>query len=165
LSVFPRPARGLALTAIAAGIAAFGVVTARDRQAFELRDLESRFRRSSDVVRTRLPPNAVFVTVWHSGSVRFHANRPAVLWDSLDPLAADTMLTWLSSRGLEPYLLLERWEEPMFRERFAAGTPLGHLDWPPRFDIDHQVRIFKPSDRATYMKGEPIPTEYVLPRR
>jgi hypothetical protein len=161
-----RPvAGGLALIAIAAGVAVFGVITARDRQAFELQRLESRFWRSGEIVRTRLPANAVLVTVWHSGTVRFHADRPAVLWDSLDPVVAEKAIGWLSARGLEPYLLLERWEEPLFRERFAAGTDFGNLDWPPRFDIDRQVRIFKPSDRAAYVQGQSIPTEYILPRR
>lgn len=154
-----------ALLAAVAGLAIFGVVTARDRQAFELQRLEGRFRRTGEIVRTRLPSNAAFVTVWHSGSVRFHANRPSMLWDSLEPTAADGALAWLSSRGLEPYLLLERWEEPLFRARFGARTEVGNLDWPPRFDIDRQVRIFKPSDRAAYMQGQLIPTEHILPPR
>ncbi|MGH9173887.1 MAG: hypothetical protein ACRD1H_06000, partial [Vicinamibacterales bacterium] len=153
------------VAAAVAGIAAFGVVTAHNRQAFDLQRLEARFRRSGEIVRTRLPADAVFVTVWHSGSVRFHADRPAVLWDSLDPSATDRAISWLSSRGFEPYLLLERWEEALFRERFGSRTELGDLDWPPRFDIDRQVRIFKPSDRTAYTQGQSIPTEHVVPRR
>ena len=156
---------GMVLVAAAAGIAAFGIVTARDRQAFDLQKLESRFRRAAEIARLRLPANAMFVTVWHSGSVRFHADRLAVLWDSLDPAAANAAISWLSSRGFEPYLLLERWEEPLFRARFATRTELGNLDWPPRFDIDRQVRIFKPSDRAAYMQGQSIPTEHIFLRR
>ena len=41
------------------------------------------------VVATRLPADAVLITVWQSGSVRFHAGRDAVLWDSLDPAWLD----------------------------------------------------------------------------
>lgn len=151
------------ITAVIA-IARFGLVTARNRQAFDLYRLEGRFRLSGDVARERLPVNAVFVTVWHSGTVRFHASRLSVLWDSLEPSAFDEAITWLSSRGLEPYLLLERWEEPIFRERFSAYTRLGNLDWPPRFDIDRQVRIFRVSDRDPYMRGDNIRVEYITGR-
>jgi hypothetical protein len=141
-----------------------GVVTARERHAFDLQRLERRFRQTGMVVREVLPADAIFITVWHSGTIRFHANRLSLLWDSLDPQALDSSIAWLSSRGFEPYLVLERWEEPLFRERFSAHSAFGGVDWPPRFDIDRQVRIFRPSDRATYMQGEPIPTEYIVSR-
>ncbi len=152
------------LALAAAGMAAFGVVTARERQAFDLYRLEGRFRRAADLVRTELPSHATLVTVWQSGSVRFHAERSALLWDSIEPAAMDGALAWLTAQGREPYLLLERWEEPLFRERFRAASEVGDLDWPPRFDIDRQVRIFKPSDRVAYRRGEPVPTQYVIRR-
>ena len=41
--------------------------------------------RHSALVSARLPAHAVVITVWQSGSMRFHAGRDAVLWDSLDP--------------------------------------------------------------------------------
>lgn len=161
-----RPVAATVILAVAvAGLAVFGVATARDRQAFDLHRLESRFRRAADVVRSELPSNATLVTVWQSGSVRFHAGRSAVLWDSLEPSALDEALAWLAAQDREPFLLLERWEEPLFRERFRGASEIGDLDWPPRFDIDRQVRIFKPSDRAAYRRGESIPTEYVVRRR
>jgi hypothetical protein len=56
-------------------------------------------------------------------------------------------------------LLLERWEEPLFRERFQ-GMPTGALDWPPAAEIGGQVRIYRPEDRERYLKGIATPTEY-----
>jgi hypothetical protein len=44
-------------------------------------------------------------------------------------------------------------------------SPLGALDWPPRFDVARQVRIFDPDDRARYLAGERIPTEIVRRNR
>ena len=114
--------------------------------------------------RDRLPRHSAFIKVWQSGTVRFHADRSAILWDSLDPASLDRAVSWLGERGLDPYILVERWEEPLFRERFAKQAVFGNLDWPPRFDIERQVRIFKPSDRAVYAGGGNIPTEYVIPR-
>jgi hypothetical protein len=145
-------------------VALFGVRTATERHVFDLQRLERRFRTTGEVVRDRFSRQAAFITVWQSGTVRFHADRPAVLWDSLDPASLDQAVSWLAERGLDPYILVERWEEPLFRERFAKRSALGNLDWPPRFDIERQVRIFKPSDRAVYVGGGNIPTEYVIPR-
>ena len=154
--------RAVAGFVLVTAIAVFAMDAARDRDVFNLDRLEARFRRAGDVVRDRLPANAVFVAVWQSGTVRYHAGRASLLWDSMDPAALDSAVGWLSSRGLEPFFLLERWEEPLFRERFGAHGALGQLDWPPRFDIDRQVRIFSVSDRDRYARGDNIQTEYIL---
>jgi hypothetical protein len=150
--------------ALLAGVALiwFSVATASRLQVFELQQLESRFRRAGQVVGDQLPSNAFLITVWLSGTVRFHSDRPSLLWDSLEPASLDQTVTWLTVRGFEPYLLLERWEEPLFRKRFERGSAIGRLDWPPRFDIVRQVRIFRPADRDPYMRGEAVPTAYIL---
>ena len=157
----PAARTSIAMFAVTA-LVWFGVATAGRRQAFELQQLESRFRRSGHTVRDQLPANAFLITVWQSGTVRFHGDRPSLLWDSLDPSSLDQAVTWLSSQGFEPYLLLERWEEPRFRQRFEGRSTLAQLDWPPRFDVVRQVRIFKPSDRELYMRGALVPTAYIL---
>jgi hypothetical protein len=62
--------------------------------------------------------------------------------------------------------LLERREEPEFRDRFRGRAAIGALDWPPRFNIGGQARIFDPADRARYQAGEAYPTENIRqPRR
>jgi hypothetical protein len=154
----------LVLSGVLAFVALYRVNTASERHVFDLQRLERRFRTAGDVVRDRLPRNAAFITVWHSGTVRFHADRAAILWDSLDPASLDKAVSWLAERGRDPYILVERWEEPLFRERFANHSSLADLDWPPRFDIERQVRIFKPADRAIYFGGGTIPTENVIRR-
>jgi hypothetical protein len=141
-----------------------GLAIARERQAFDLHRLERRFWLTGEVARERLPANAVFVSIWESGSLRHHANRVSILWDSLDPASLDSAVAWLAGQGRDPYLVVEQWEEPAFRDRFGSRSPVGALDWPPRFEIDHQVRIYKPADRAAYLRGDAVPTEYIVPR-
>lgn len=153
--------RPLLVAALATALAAHGLWTAIDRQAFELRALESRFRVAAHAVEARLPPDAVLVTVWHSGTVRYQAGRDAVLWDSLDPAWLDRAIAWLETQGREAFILVERWEEPRFRERFAGASTFGALDWPPRLDVARRVRVFATRDRARYVAGEFVPTEYV----
>ncbi|HXG89720.1 MAG TPA: glycosyltransferase family 39 protein [Vicinamibacterales bacterium] len=163
-TVIARTPSAIALL-IAVALSWFMVDTARDRHAFDLHRLERRFRETGLVVRDRLPDNAALITVWSSGTVRFHADQPALVWDWLDPRSLEPAIAWLSQRGFETYIVIERWEEPQFRERFAGHTGLGNLDWPPRFDIESQVRIFKVADRAPYMRGGNVPTESVVRRR
>ena len=93
--------------------------------------------------------------------MRFHADREIVMWESLDPAWLDRALTWLRSKGLQPYLLFERREEPEFRARFRGQSEVGGLDWPPRFDLNRQVRIYDPADRARFLAGETYATENV----
>lgn len=161
LGTVPRVALGVAL---AAALGWFGVQTARERQAFDLHRLERRFRLAGAVARDQLPPNAVFIGIWESGSLRHHAGRTSVLWDSLPPDWLDRATDWLTARGLDPFIVVEQWEEPIFRERFEGKSSLGALDWPPRFEIDRQVRIYRPTDRAAYLRGEQVRTEHILPR-
>ena len=150
------------LIPLAAVLVAFlGIRAAADRQAFQLHALEGRYRQTASLVQDRLPPTAVLITVWQSGSVRFHAGREAVLWDSLDPAWLDRAVAWLQARGTPPYLLFERREEAEFRARFRGHADLGALDWPPRLDLNRLVRIYDPADRARYLAGETYATEQV----
>lgn len=141
-------------------VVVFAVTTEAMGQAMDLHRLERRFRTVGMIARDRLPTNAVFITVWNSGSVRYHADREAILWDAMDPASLDMAVAWLSARGLDPYIVVEEWEEPVFRDRFAGHSTLADLDWPPRHRISPSVRIFRASDRARYLAGETIPTEF-----
>ena len=132
---------------------------ARARSVFDLQRLESRYERAGEYVARRLPANALIFTSWESGSVRFYSNRRTLVWDALDPAWLDRAIAYSRTRGLEPYLLFERWEEPLFRRRFA-GSRVAALDWPPAAEIAGQVRIYRPEDRDRYLRGEGTPTEY-----
>jgi hypothetical protein len=149
----------VAIALVAVGLAVLFVRQAIDRNAFRLQALESRFERSGVYVRSRLPANALVFTSWQSGSVRFYGERKTVVWSELEPSWFDRALQFARDRGYEPYLLLERWEEPGFRLRFAE-TSLGALDWPPAAEIGGQVRVYRPGDRARYLEGTAAPTEY-----
>jgi hypothetical protein len=144
-------------------LALYGTRTTGGREAFELQRLESRYRDTAAVVRERLPENAVLITVWQSGGIRFHAGREAVLWDSLDPAWLDRAIAWIRSQGKAPYILVERREEAEFRTRFSSSSLAGALDWPPRFDMARAARIYDPADRAKYAAGEKYATENIRP--
>jgi hypothetical protein len=141
----------------------FYVRTAEDRLVFNMKYLEQRYRSAGIVVRDKLPENAVILSVWDSGAVRFHGRREALVWAGLNPGWLDRSLDWLDAQGRTPYILLESWEEPQFRSRFANHSDIGKLDWPPKYEIDRVVRIFDPKDRQRYHNGEHVSTEYLWP--
>jgi len=151
---------GLVSAAAALILATLSVREARERNTFRLQRLEARFARAGTFVADRLPENALVITSWESGSVRFYGGRKTLVWDALDPAWLDRALAYVRSRGYEPYLLFERREEPDFRRRFAGST-VALLDWPPMAEVASQVRIYRPDDRARYLEGTAAPTEYV----
>jgi len=144
---------------VTVALVAFFLREARDRNVFRLQQLEARYARAGEFVGRRLPTNALVITSWESGSVRFYAGRKTLVWDVLDPAWIDRAVEYVRARGYEPFLLFERWEEPLFRRRFAS-SPLGMLDWPPMAEVAAQVRIYRPDDRERYLRGVQPPTEY-----
>jgi hypothetical protein len=164
-SVVSGFSRTVIVAAVTAGLAFFCVRTADDRLAFTLKYLEQRYRSAGLVVRDRLPENAVVLSVWDSGAVRFHGRKEALTWGGLDPAWLDRSLAWLDEQRRTPYILVESWEEPAFRSRFGNHSDIGKLDWPPKYEIDRVVRIFDPRDRAKYVSGEDVDTEYLWPLR
>jgi len=156
-----RPVTAPAVVAVATAVlVVLGVREARARDVFRLQRLEARYERTGAYVARGLPPNAIVITSWESGSVRFYGRRPTIVWDALDPAWLDRVVNFVRDRGLEPYLLFESWEEPIFRTRFAS-SPIGALDWPPMAEVASQVRIYRPDDRERYARGTLPPTEYV----
>ena len=132
---------------------------ARARNVFDLHRFEARYERAGVYVDSHLPPDALVVTSWESGSIRYYGHRNTLVWDSLDPAWLDRAIAYLRMRGYEPYLLFERWEEPIFRQRFAGST-IAMLDWPPAAEIAGQVRLYRPDDRERYVQGTGVATDY-----
>jgi hypothetical protein len=149
------------LAAIACGLASWGFRTADARGAFTIRDSEARFVEAATWVRDSLPVNAVVLTIWHSGSIRYYGSRVSILWDALPAEGLDRAIEHLVSAGRRPYLLLERWERERFQQRFRGSSPLAELDWPPRARIGRDIELFDLADRARYRSGETVQSERV----
>jgi hypothetical protein len=137
--------RALAVTAIVVVLGVQGVVYAQRNSAFDTWG-EYKYELAGDAIARRLPPNAVLLSMQHSGSVRYYSGREIVRWDLLPPRRLGGLVRRLRRRGYHAYVLLEPWEVPEFQQRFAK-SPLGALDWPPAIELEHVgVRIW---DAAT----------------
>ena len=114
-----------------------------------------------------LPPNAVVLSMIQSGSIRLYGDRLTVRWDMLPADKLDAAVGTLRAGGYHPYLLLEEWEVPMFRDLFSAPNQFGRLDWPPAFIYRDfgKVSIYDFDDRARFFSGVNVAPRMVPPDR
>lgn len=141
-------------------LAGWQLGVARDRGVFTLAEGERKFVAAGEYVRRALPADAVVLTIWHSGAVRYYGERPALVWDAIVPGELPRVLDALARQGREPFLLLEDWERDGFRARFA-GQPLAALDWPPRARVGRTVSIWAVGDRERFLRGEVVRSDRV----
>ena len=116
---------------------------------YALQPAEQRYVTIGRDVADTTPPNAVVFAMQHSGSVRFYTGRLTVRYDSLPPDSLDRAMELLRARGFRPYFLLEAWEEPAFRDRFARTSTAGRLDWRPakKWTSPAPVALYDPANR------------------
>ena len=145
----PRAA-SLAAAAVVSVVVWHGVnVTYRDG-VLRTREGEEKTLAIASFISERLPQNAALLSMQLSGSARHYANRLTIRYDWIGSGQLELAFDRLRALGYRPYILLEDWEEPMFRDRFQAHSPYGALDWPAvvRLDRSTRIRIYDPLDRA-----------------
>ena len=106
------------------------VEIARARGAFDssIRDREA--VAISRTIAAELPPQSVYFTMQHSGSLRYYAGRLTLRYDQLDPDWLDRGVDWLRARGISSYALLDEWEVAEFRRRFPGQSVTRQLETP-----------------------------------
>jgi len=117
---------------------------------------ERRYESVGKCLERALPPKAVVLTVIQSRSVRLYAGRSTLRWDKVPAGKLDQTLDTLRADGYAPYVLLEDWEESMFRAHFGRRDLAGRVDWPPAIECYGPVtlRVYNPNDRQRYLAGE-----------
>ncbi len=120
---------GLAALLLVAGGSAIRFGDVHDVTAIGTGD--QRYVEAARHIADSTPPDAVIVTMQHSGSVRYHAGRLTLRWDWLEPEWLDVAIATLQKRGVPTYVLLEAWEDAEFRTRFKGQRLLAELDKGP----------------------------------
>jgi hypothetical protein len=143
----PGEARVPAAAIVCAVVIPFGINRARQEGVFNVATYEGRHIRAATEVAARTPDNAVVLSVQHSGSVRYYANRTTLRYDWIEDGALDGVLRDLAARGRRAYLVVDDWEEKEFRSRFSAGNRAGQLGQPlARVAGSPEVHIFEMPD-------------------
>jgi hypothetical protein len=142
---------------LAAALFAVRVKDARALGVFDLGRGGIVYAAPAEFVRTRLPENAIVLTVQHSGSVRYYSGRTTIRWDLLPPEWWPKALAGLVELGYRPYLLVAGVDEEPLRRRFGLS---GALEAPgtlvAQMSVPEPVRIYDPL-RATAGPPELIP--------
>jgi hypothetical protein len=144
-----RGARGRAGLWIAASViivAGYGLWFLSTEHIGAIEGDEHRYVTSAQLVSEMTPANSVIITWQHSGSVRYYGERMTLRWDTLPPESLEQAIRWFDARGAHPFILLEGWELPLFRERFSAAGALGALDMRTVFELRDpgHVLLFDP---------------------
>ena len=155
VSRLPLVCRGAAIFLLCTLFPIAAVQTAARLTVFTVQRSEQRYVAVGEFVAAALPANAIVLTVIQSGSVRLYGGRPTLRWDQLEPERLDATIDGLRTAGYEPYLLLEEWEDPIFRARFGTSSVAGNADWPSAIEYygPVNVRVLRFGDREAYFRG------------
>jgi hypothetical protein len=125
----PEAAR-LALVGAAFVTAVAGVAYAGNRDVFALWRGEQRYAAVGKHIRANAVADAVVFAVQHSGAVAYYGERRIVRFDHVASDGLDRLAEALAATGRDVWLVVDDWEEPEFRARFATQVR-GRLDWAP----------------------------------
>lgn len=145
------------LFVVIAGLTAYSIWIARSFDTFKLADQLQRVATVADYINRNLPPSAVLLSGEQSGSMRYYTGRSILRWEAATPEALASVFPALEKTDRPVFIVLDTWEEPLFRARFLAAAP---LDWPPILvaGTTHRTEIWRLSDRARFQRGEPVDT-------
>jgi hypothetical protein len=143
-------------------VVVWSIRSAKEHGVFTVWQSEQRFVDVARWIDRNTPANSVVVTIWHSGSIRYYAGRPSILWDAIEPAEFNTIVQTLEAQHRPVYLLLESWERSAFAQRFRGTTASSELDWPPRAQFGRDIALYDVGAREQFHRGEPTPTERVF---
>lgn len=106
-----------------------------DRYPWTIAQAQSYYRTAAEALHEVAPSGSVILSMQHSGSVRYYAGLPTLRFDYIQPEWLERSVAWLAERGVRAYALLEPWEVALWRERFAASSALGRLDFEPLLTV------------------------------
>jgi hypothetical protein len=141
------------------GVMAHGLFVARSLDTFKLADQFRRVEQAAEFIGGYSAERPVIISGEQSGAMRYYTKWPIVRWEAATPDALRAAMMAIERSGHSPYIVLDAWEEELFRKKFAA-IPEVQLDWPPMLEAGstHRTRVWRTSDRARFLEGTQLPT-------
>lgn len=133
LRIVPPVWAGPAALVLVTIVSSSGLHTARRLDVFQIADVTARAREAGEQLTPMLSPRAVLLAGEQSGSIRYATGHPVIRWEVLDEPGLRAVLALLTAEGLEPWWVLDQFEEAGVRARFR-GVPAAALDWPPEIE-------------------------------
>lgn len=150
------------VTALCVAIAGWEAMTAAvDRNVFRVGRSERAYGDVARYVADHTEPEAVLISMQHSGLLRLYTGRRILRYDVLDPEWLDRAVEFLVATNRHPYIVVEQWELDRFTSRFKDSNRLGALDWNPIADLSGKVFVFDAArpDRALPPHAIPSPAD------
>jgi 4-amino-4-deoxy-L-arabinose transferase-like glycosyltransferase len=122
----PTQLRSLVTVALLMVVANRTIAYAAARATFDTGG-EQKYAITGRYVADHLPANAVIFCEQHSGSLRYYANRTTIRYGGVPVDHLEGAVAELDRLGYRPYLVVEDWEEEVFRQRFAGRGVLDAL--------------------------------------
>lgn len=141
---------------------------ASERLTFTVGDGEDKYVRVARMVAASTEPDAVVLSMLHSGSIRYYGGRLTMRYDMLDPAWLERSVSWMRERDVHAYLLLEQGEFMDFVARYGpAGQEVLAADPVAVYHGDTQIYLFDlwgppPGDPVTFPRSSAGP-RYALP--
>lgn len=138
----PRPLRALAVLVVLFVVANRTIGYASARATFDSGG-EQKYAITGRYVAEHLPGNAVIVCELYSGSIRYYSDRTTIRFPLIASDHVDRAMAELHRLGYQPYLVVEDWEEDLFRRQFAGRRVLDSLASRPQTELPlGHVRIY-----------------------
>lgn len=126
----PGALRAVAVVTLGTWLIAHGIRVAIEAGVPQLRAAEQRYVAVGRFAARATPSNAAFISLQHSGSLRYYTGRPSLRFDYIN-VDLHRALDDLERAGWKPFIVLEDWEETQFKEQFASASEEGRLAWRP----------------------------------
>jgi hypothetical protein len=139
------------------GLTAYSIWITRSFDTFKLADYVQRVSTVADYVNSNLPQSSVLIAGEQSGSMRYYTGRSILRWEAASADALTNVLPKLEQSQRPVFIVLDTWEEPLFRAKLAAAVA---LDWPPMLvaGTTHRTQVWRLTDREKFQRGEPVDT-------
>jgi hypothetical protein len=124
---------------------------------------EARYVAVAQYVRQQLPSNAIVIGMQHSGTMAFYSGRTTLRYDFLPRQRLPSVIDWLTANGFRPYIVLDEWEEPEFKRRFAGQSDaISRLDVPVIAETTWAITV-RVYDPAAAPGSRPLQTQIHRP--
>jgi Dolichyl-phosphate-mannose-protein mannosyltransferase len=165
IAALPLPCRGAAVAIVCILAPYWALLKAGELGIFNVQRNEQRYALVGSQVERFLPPDAVVLSLNHSGSLRLYGHRQTLRWDLIEPDRLGTTIDVLREHGYTPFVALDEFEEGTFRDRFSRASAVGRLDWPPALEYPGpiRVRVYALSDRDQHLVGARIVPRMIPP--
>ena len=134
---------------------ACGIASSYRHRLLQVAVSEQRYADVGRYIAEELPHNAVVYSWQHSGSVRYYSGRLTIRYDAIEPEWFDRSISHLQQSGYEPFLVVDEWELPAVRARFASQEKAVVIaDDPPPSTCSHPTFVY----RLVPRRGTPTST-------